>query len=851
MKPEPSAAKDLMETRQPGESIEGDPSVEKIDIADAAEVARRLPQFEILELLGRGGMGVVYKARQIQLDRIVALKILPPDDAASPDFVERFRREAKSLAKLNHPNIVSVFDFGESGGLYYFVMEFVDGLNLRQTIQSRRMTPAEALAVVPPICEALQFAHEEGVVHRDIKPENILIDKKGRVKIADFGLAKLLQRPEADSRLTVSGATLGTPRYMAPEQIDNPERVDHRADIYSLGVVFYELLTGELPMGRFGPPSRKVQIDVRLDEIVLHALEQDVELRYQHAGDVKTDLEAVSKTPPPAPSPTEAAGKPWPVWIWWALLILAALPLLQTAELNRADELAGHGSRYGTPLAIKLALLTLGAVAIIKLVERWSEKGGRAPAAPFSQPWLGIAVALLGVCCLAVGPFPHVEWLQQTLQVFPQKMVNAAGATVELPAFSETFVQHGSDFRQGPVILAISALAAAFLLLAPRRPRWNIVRCILLSVAGGAIIFQIGSFEFHSPRPFAGSSEVLDLNAKSEPVYRQFRDDFRHQEAADAAEKDVPAEMLPPALLDALEKPHPRNIDLLLRQRLIASQRGFYSQFKFGDGGTVCACAAFGLVALGVMILWKTLRSSPAAFSGFIPMVQAWSGMLLLTPCLLLALFAGWEQNELWIPPGAVNPVVVDVPDHRWASTGVEFWQSRIIAAVCVAAILLLIAAALKVVRPGVRGVALSLAGVITIASAISFAVARQPTFTTVSWPDFLAAAQHGPAAPESPELRRILTERPRYVEEMASLQREAQARAAGLPPDSAEARKLALGPDVQLVRAPQDAQQWAAVFGLGLLLLGIADGLSAWKKRPEQQTPVDAPQTVSSISGV
>ncbi len=272
------------------------------DIGDASEVARRLPQFEIMEMLGRGGMGVVYKARQLQLDRLVALKILPPVDALTPDFVERFRREARSLAKLSHPNIVNVHDFGESGGLYFFVMEFVYGVNLREMIRSGKMKAEEALAVVPKICDALQFAHEEGVVHRDIKPENILVDKRGRVKIADFGLAKLLRREQTDHTLTMSGMTLGTPRYMAPEQLDKPETVDHRADIYSLGVVFYEMLTGEVPMGRFAPPSQKVQIDVRLDEIVLHALERDADRRYQRASELGTDVENVTRKPQVAPS---------------------------------------------------------------------------------------------------------------------------------------------------------------------------------------------------------------------------------------------------------------------------------------------------------------------------------------------------------------------------------------------------------------------------------------------------------------------------------------------------------------------------------------------------------------------
>jgi serine/threonine protein kinase len=281
-----------------------------IDIANPAEVAKKLPQFEILELLGRGGMGVVYKARQLNLDRIVALKILPPLDAQSPDFVARFTREARALAKLNHPNIVNVYDFGETGGLYWIIMEFVDGANLRQLFQTRKLTSAEALAIVPKICDALQYAHEEGLVHRDIKPENLLLDKKGRVKIADFGLAKLLRREPLDMTLTLSGMALGTLRYMAPEQMDKPETVDHRADLYSLGVVIYEMLTGETPVGRFELPSQKAQVDVRFDEIVLHALEREPDRRYQHASQVREDVEKVTSSPnvAQASSPVGPAG---------------------------------------------------------------------------------------------------------------------------------------------------------------------------------------------------------------------------------------------------------------------------------------------------------------------------------------------------------------------------------------------------------------------------------------------------------------------------------------------------------------------------------------------------------------
>src|SRR5262249_33439919 len=155
--------------------------------------------------------------------------------------------------------------------LYYLLMEFVDGVNLRQLIRTGKLPPQEALKIVPQVCEALQFAHDEGVVHRDIKPENILLDKKGRVKIADFGIAKMLGRKPAEYTLTGPWQVVGTLHYMAPEQMEKPLTVDHRADIYSLGVVFYEMLTGELPLGRFVPPSQKVQVDIRLDEVVLHA----------------------------------------------------------------------------------------------------------------------------------------------------------------------------------------------------------------------------------------------------------------------------------------------------------------------------------------------------------------------------------------------------------------------------------------------------------------------------------------------------------------------------------------------------------------------------------------------------
>jgi len=205
-------------------------------LPDPVELAACFPQLDLGECLGRGGMGVVYRARQRSLDRVVALKLLAPERGHDPAFAERFAREAQALARLNHPNIVTIHDFGKAGGFYYLLMEFVDGVNLRQAMQAGRFTPEQALATVPPVCEALDYAHTHGVVHRDIKPENLLLDKAGRIKIADFGIAKMLHADEPDTRLAESQPA-GTPRYMAPEQRVASRRTDHRADIYSLGVV--------------------------------------------------------------------------------------------------------------------------------------------------------------------------------------------------------------------------------------------------------------------------------------------------------------------------------------------------------------------------------------------------------------------------------------------------------------------------------------------------------------------------------------------------------------------------------------------------------------------------------------
>ena len=261
------------------------------------------PQLEILEFVGRGGMGAVYKARQRRLNRVVALKILPVNAEAHPEAGERFLREAQALARLNHPNIVTIHDFGEAGEVCFFVMEFVEGEDLRRRLASGAIPPDQAVSIAVAICDALQYAHDRGVVHRDIKPANILLDASGRVRVGDFGLARVLGPGAEALALTLSSERMGTPYYMAPEQRESFCDADHRADIYALGVVFYEMLTGELPIGSFDPPSRKSGVSGQFDDLVMRALKSDPALRFQHADEFRAALEKLAGAGPIAGPP--------------------------------------------------------------------------------------------------------------------------------------------------------------------------------------------------------------------------------------------------------------------------------------------------------------------------------------------------------------------------------------------------------------------------------------------------------------------------------------------------------------------------------------------------------------------
>lgn len=334
------------------------------------EVAHLFPGHEVKRLIGRGGMGAVYEARQLDLDRRVAIKLLPRETSLDEAFVQRFQREARALARLQHPGIVAVFQSGTAqDGRLYFVMEHVDGTTLFDLIHGGHLTVSQALEIVKQICEALAYAHEEGVVHRDIKPANILVDKKGRVKIADFGLAKLARSSQGEAASlmhTQTGHIMGTPDYAAPEQMRGGVEVDHRADIYSLGVMLYEMLTGQVPRGLFVPPSEKTGTDVRLDKVVLRALHENPERRYQQATQMRDEVtrtqasglrggDAVPRAMSSSPAPGRSGGGRKLAFFLFVLMVVAAgaaavirVPWSSYKESAKASPQAG---RVDVPVA--------------------------------------------------------------------------------------------------------------------------------------------------------------------------------------------------------------------------------------------------------------------------------------------------------------------------------------------------------------------------------------------------------------------------------------------------------------------------------------------------------------------
>lgn len=285
-----ASAPNISGTHTPAVHAWHPPSVESLQNA--------LPQYDISRFIARGGMGAIYKGTQKSLRREVAIKVLPHEiKARDAQFKERFQQEAQAMARLSHPNIVAVFDAGETTqGLLYFVMEYVEGTDLAQAVAVQPLEPERAIQVVSDVCKALSFAHQRGIIHRDIKPSNIMLDKAGRVKVADFGLAKTV---DIDGLLHTTGSmAMGTPDYISPEALIPNMKLDARADLYAVGVMLYQVITGQIPRGRFSLPSALVpSLDPRFDSIIDRAMQSDREKRYSTALEIKLDLEGL-QTPP-------------------------------------------------------------------------------------------------------------------------------------------------------------------------------------------------------------------------------------------------------------------------------------------------------------------------------------------------------------------------------------------------------------------------------------------------------------------------------------------------------------------------------------------------------------------------
>lgn len=324
-------------------------------IPSTEELNAILPAYRFLALIGRGGMGAVFKATQVSLNRPVAIKVLPTKllEDADANLPKRFRQEALTMARLTHPGIVSVYESGESQGLLYIVMEFIDGADLARTIREKgKITPELSSQWLIQVCEALQCAHQNGVVHRDLKPANLLINRDGRVKIADFGLAQ--HHDEALRGLTRTNLSIGTPDFLAPEAWTPNTTLDGRADLYALGVTLYQMLTGEIPRGFWEMPSDRVGTDPRFDAIIERAMQPKPDARYQSAAELQLDLERIgtgaAAPRPPQNSPetvTTPAGGQRPR-SFAVLAVLCGAALLAFLWLNYA----GRGSRLQAGIVV-------------------------------------------------------------------------------------------------------------------------------------------------------------------------------------------------------------------------------------------------------------------------------------------------------------------------------------------------------------------------------------------------------------------------------------------------------------------------------------------------------------------
>ena len=326
-------------------------------------VGKTLGQYEILAMIGRGGMGAVYKARQTSLDRVCGVKVLPRAYAADPSFLERFRREARGAAAISHPSVIQVYDVGQERGFHFIVMEFVEGDHLGKVVErDGRLPVIEALGMLKQVASALAAAHNLGIVHRDIKPSNLLLQPNGVVKVADFGLAK---RSGMDINVTAPGTRLGTPHYMPPE-VAHGQPADARSDLYSLGATFYHLCSGRCPVeGKTAakvihnllhaepPPLDEVAPDVppKLRRVIQRLIARDPEARYQSARELLDALEGrepEAAEAPPTPKPDAAPHE----------------------ALKRRREAAERRRRRNLVAAVIAAVALLAAIVALVLLNR-------------------------------------------------------------------------------------------------------------------------------------------------------------------------------------------------------------------------------------------------------------------------------------------------------------------------------------------------------------------------------------------------------------------------------------------------------------------------------------------------
>ena len=288
-------------------------------------------RYEILKLLGHGGMGAVYQAKDRELDRVVALKVIRPDLAGRPDILQRFKQELILARQVTHKNVIRIFDLGEADGIKFITMQFIEGQDLKTLlVQKGKFAVEEAVGIVQQVCLALEAAHAEGVVHRDLKPQNIMVDEQGKVSVMDFGIARSVEF----GGMTQTGALMGTPEYMSPEQVRG-ERVDARSDLFTLGIILCELLTGQMPyqadttmalmfkrtQERAVPPAQlDPSVPQPVSDIVAKCLEIDPSRRYQSAQQILNDLEIWQGTRPGTiVAPTPFRLRPFPLyWKWIA-----------------------------------------------------------------------------------------------------------------------------------------------------------------------------------------------------------------------------------------------------------------------------------------------------------------------------------------------------------------------------------------------------------------------------------------------------------------------------------------------------------------------------------------------------